>query len=276
MTNHEDGFFKGIRDTKLYYQKWTPDTAKGVLIIAHGINEHSGRYMNVVNAMVPEGYAVYAMDNRGHGKSEGRRYHVNRFTDYLEDLDLFEEMVRNENPNLPFHLLGHSLGSVIANHYLAGTDQIKFKSMVLSGTGSAPGPAAKPITILMAKIFSVILPKISIPSGLDPQFISHDPKVVEDYINDPLVGTKITPRLGGEFLVYTNKMIEGAKKIKIPTLMLNGSEDDAFLGWDELYAAFDLKDKDFKKYEGLRHEVYNEVEKEMVLNDLKDWINKFN
>ncbi len=272
---HEDGFFEGIGDTKLYYQKWLPDTIKGVVLIVHGLNEHSGRYMNVVNALIPEGYAVYIHDGRGQGKSEGRRSHVNRFSDYMDDLGIFDELVRKENPNLPFHLLGHSLGSMVTTHFLAGIDQSKFKSMILSGTGSAPGPAVKGIIIFIAKILSKILPKISIPSGLDPNFISFDPQVVKDYINDPLVETNVTPRLGNESMIYTISMVDNAKMIKVPTLMLNGSEDEAFSGWDELYAAFEVE-KDFKKYEGMRHEVYNEPEKEIALNDLKDWINKFN
>ena len=276
--NHEDGFFKGIKDTKLFYQKWSPDAPKGVVLVAHGYGEHSGRYMNVVDALLPEGYAVYALDHRGHGKSEGRRCHADRFTDLLDDLSIFEDIARKENPELPFHLIGHSMGSIIANHFMAGSDQSKFKSLVLSGTGAAPGPAITTVTRLMSKVFSAILPKISIPAGLDPQFISHDPKVVEDYINDPLVETKITPRLGNELMIYVSNMIESAERITVPTLMQIGSEDDAFSpeSWEGLYASFDLKDKDFKKYDGMRHEVYNEVEKEIVLNDLKDWLNKFN
>ena len=100
---HEDGFFEGIYNTKLYYQKWSPETPKGVILIAHGLGEHSGRYMNVVDALIPEGYAIYALDLRGHGKSEGRRVHVNRFSDYIEDFSIFDKLAREENPDLPFH-----------------------------------------------------------------------------------------------------------------------------------------------------------------------------
>lgn len=277
---HKEADFVGIYDTKIYYQVWSPDDAtKGVVLLVHGYGEHSGRYMNVVNTLVPEGYTVWALDHRGHGKSEGRRCHVNRFSDFYSDVKMIEDLARKEYPDLPFHLVGHSMGSIISNHYMATqADQSKYSSLTLSGTGAAPGPAINTVTQLMSKIFSVLLPKMSIPSGLDPQFISHDEKVVEDYINDPLVETKITPRLGNELMKHVSMMMDAAPKLSVPTLMQIGSEDDAFHpdSWDNLYNSIASKDKEFKKYEGYRHEVYNEVKKEVPLGDLKDWINKYN
>lgn len=277
---HKEADFAGIYDTKIYYQTWSPDDApKGVVLVIHGYGEHSGRYMNVVNTLVPEGYTVWALDHRGHGKSGGRRCHVNRFSDFYSDVKMIEDLARKEYPDLPFHLVGHSMGSIISNHYMATqADQSKYSSLTLSGTGAAPGPAINTVTQLMSKIFSVLLPKMSIPSGLDPQFISHDAKVVEDYITDPLVETKITPRLGNELMKHVSKMTDVAPNLSVPTLMQLGSEDDAFHpdSWDDLYNSIASKDKEFKKYEGYRHEVYNEVKKEVPLGDLKDWINKYN
>ena len=117
---------------------------------------------------------------------------------------------------------------------------------------------------------------MSIPSGLDPNFISYDKKVVEEYVNDPLVENKITTRLGNEIMVYLPKMILAASRLKIPTMMQIGSEDESFHpdSWDALFEAISVEDKVFKKYEGCRHEVYNEIKKEVPLGDLKDWINK--
>ncbi len=275
-----ENYFQGIRNTKLYYQSWIPDEdPKGVVIISHGYGEHSGRYMNVVNTLVPEGYAVFALDHRGHGKSEGKRCHVNRFTDYMEDLAIFEKIVREKYPDKPFHLVGHSMGSIIANHYMSKyADQNNYRSLTLSGTGAAPGPAINTVTRYMSKVLSVLLPGISIPSNLDPQFISHDEKVVEAYVNDPLVENKITPRLGNEMMNYVSNMIPAAKNVKVPVMMQLGSEDEAFHpnSWQNLFDSFTIEDKQFKIYDGFRHEVYNELEKEKALNDLKDWINSHN
>jgi len=277
MKNTENSF-NGINDTKIYYQTWTPDAPKGLVIITHGYGEHSGRYMNVVNTLVPEEYTIWALDHRGHGKSEGLRCYVNRFSDYIEDVAIFEKIVRDAHPDLPVHVIGHSMGSLIANHYVSSRKSQDYKSLTLSGTGAAPGPAINAATKLISKILSVLLPKLSIPSGLDPNFISYDTNVVADYINDPLVENKITTRLGSELMASLPTMIPAASKLKIPTMMQIGAEDESFHpdSWDALFEAIAVEDKEFKKYEGCRHEVYNEVKKEIPLGDLKDWINKHN
>ncbi len=272
---HKEGNFQGLKNTSIYYQNWASDESKAVVIIVHGFGEHSGRYGNVVDLLVPAGYSVWALDHRGHGKSEGKRNHVGRFTDYMEDLRLFEEIVRAENADLPTHIIGHSMGSIIVNNYMAKyADQTKFRSMVLSGTGAAPGPEISGGTILLSKIFSFILPKISIPSNLDPNFISHDQAVIDAYINDPLVlYDKITPRLGAELFKYLLMMKDAATMVDIPVLMQIGSEDASFHqdSWKPLFDSFKSTNKIFNIYDGYRHEVYNEVEKK-PLTDLKEWL----
>ncbi|MBT3226346.1 MAG: alpha/beta hydrolase [Deltaproteobacteria bacterium] len=277
MKNQEN-YFDGINETKIYYQTWTPDSPKGLILVIHGYGEHSGRYMNVVDTLVPDGYTVWALDNRGHGKSEGRRCHVNRFTDFLEDVQIFEKIARGAHPKLPVHVLGHSMGSLIANHYVSSREAQNYKSLTLSGTGAAPGPAINAILVLISNILSAIVPRLSLASGLDPNFISYDQKVVEAYVNDPLVENKITTRLGSEMMASLPKMIPAAAKLEIPTMMQIGSEDESFHpdSWDKLFAAIGVEDKVFKKYEGCRHEVYNEIKKEVPLGDLKEWLNKHN
>ncbi|MBT4088530.1 MAG: hypothetical protein HOE30_08570, partial [Deltaproteobacteria bacterium] len=153
-----------------------------------------------------------------------------------------------------------------------------YKSLTLSGTGAAPGPAINAILVLISNILSAIVPRLSLASGLDPNFISYDQKVVEAYVNDPLVENKITTRLGSEMMASLPKMIPAAAKLEIPTMMQIGSEDESFHpdSWDKLFAAIGVEDKVFKKYEGCRHEVYNEIKKEVPLGDLKEWLNKHN
>ncbi len=277
MENRESQF-DGINDTKIYYQTWTPESPKGLVIIIHGYGEHSGRYMNVVNTLVPEDYTVWALDHRGHGKSGGKRCHVNRFTDFIEDAAIFEAIARETHPELPVHIIGHSMGSIIANHYVSSRAEQNYRSLTLSGTGAATGPAISGVTKAISKILSAILPGLSIPSGLDPAFISFDEAVVEAYINDPLVENKITTRLANELMSYLPMMIPAVSKLQTPTMMQIGSEDESFHpdSWQALYEAIGLEDKLFKLYEGYRHEVYNEIKKEVPLNDLKEWINGHN
>ncbi|MFH2128990.1 MAG: lysophospholipase [bacterium] len=275
---NQESTFEGINQTTIFYQTWTPDDPKGLVMIIHGYGEHSGRYMNVVNTLVPEGYTIWALDHRGHGKSAGRRCHVNRFSDYMEDVAIFEKIARDTHPELPVHIIGHSMGSLIANHYVASRTKQNYRSLTLSGTGAATGPAIKGATKLISSLLSVVFPTLSIPSGLDPNFISYDKKVVEAYINDPLVENKITTRLGHELMASLPGMIPAAARLKTPTMMQIGSEDESFHpdSWDTLFEAIAVEDKVFRKYEGCRHEVYNEIKKELPLNDLKDWINRHN
>ncbi len=278
-TKHQTGNFESKDGTKLFYQAWIPENPKGTIIVVHGILEHSDRYQNVVNTLVPEGYAVWAFDHRGHGRSEGKRAYINRFEDFLMDLEEFERIVKNAHPDLGIHLLGHSMGSLIVAHYVASLEtQEKIKSLVLSGTGAAPGPDITWFIKNVSKLLSVILPRIHLPAGTDPNFISNDPEVVKAYVEDPMIEMKVTPRIAAEVMKASTEIMKIAPNITIPTLMQIGSEDRAFhpKTWEPLFNAIGSSDKEFKLYEGFKHEVYNELKKEIALEDLKNWINGHN
>ncbi len=112
---HSEDFILANDGTKLYYQIWKPDTApKAIIQIVHGIAEHTSRYLNVVNALVPAGFGIYGKDHRGHGKSEGTRGFINRFNDYIEDEHTFTKFIQEQESGIPIFLLGHSLGSIIS------------------------------------------------------------------------------------------------------------------------------------------------------------------
>lgn len=116
---HQDGYLKGVRDSNIYYQYWLPEeTPKALLIVVHGLAEHSGRYMNVVNRFVASGYAVYGIDHIGHGKSDGKRVYVKRFQDYINTLRIYIETIHDWQPGIPLFLIGHSMGGLIGAAYL--------------------------------------------------------------------------------------------------------------------------------------------------------------
>ncbi|MFQ5454560.1 MAG: alpha/beta hydrolase [Candidatus Zixiibacteriota bacterium] len=274
---HHEGNFEGFDQTKLYYQAWKNEIEdKGTVIISHGFGEHSGRHSNLAVQLVTAGFSVYALDHRGHGNSGGKQNYVKRFTDYLSDLELFTKLVREKEPTGSYHLYGHSMGSIIANNYLGlYQDQKYFRSSVLTGTGSAPGPAIGKGVQVVSKIIGKILPSLSVASGLDPEFISHDPDVVKAYIDDPLVHyKKITARLASELLAYTKNMNKAAQNVKVPTMIAVGSEDEAFhpKSWPILLENLGTDDKELKVYENMRHEICNEVEKEKPIQDIVSWI----
>ena len=170
------------------------------------------------------------------------------------------------------------MGSLIANHYVASRQKQDYRSLTLSGTGAAPGPAIPGAVILLARLLSAIAPKLSLPSGVDPTFISHDRQVVDAYINDPLVENKVTARLACEMMRSLPGMITAAQRRTVPTMRQVGDEDESCTpdSWDRRFSAIAVDDKVFKKYPGCRHEVYNEIKNEAPLADLKDWINQHN
>lgn len=271
---HNEGFFKGIRDTKIYYQGWQPEgDVLAVLLVVHGMGEHSGRYMNVVNHFVPLGYAVYALDHIGHGKSEGERELVDRFDDFTETLETFYQMVAGWQVGKPMFLLGHSMGGAIAAYYLLD-HQEDFSGAVISAPAVKAGEGISPLTITMSKILSRIAPKMGV-LALDANSISRDPEVVKAYADDPLVFHGKTPaRLGAELLSAMFRISEKAGKIDIPMIIVQGADDLLVepSGAQMLYDRISSENKSIKVYEGLYHEVFNEPDREVVLKDVADWL----
>ena len=149
MMNHTEGMLHDKNNACIYHQAWLPDgAAKAVLLVVHGLGEHSGRYMNVVNHFVPLGYAVYALDHIGHGKSEGIREYVERFEDYTDTLTLFYNQVQGWQPGKPIFLLGHSMGGLISRYYIdrlmgdEGVGQLIMLGSPMAGSDCAKLPAA--------------------------------------------------------------------------------------------------------------------------------------
>jgi len=273
--NTLSGTFTTRDGTTLYWKAWLPDgTPKAVIHLIHGYAEHIERYGNVVNELVPAGYAVFGNDHRGHGRSQGRRGHVKSFQDFIEDeRQFYTQVIRKELPDTPYFVLGHSMGSLIAMNYVEQNPD-ELKGLVLSATGSQPGTDIPKILITLTKILSKILPAIHVKSPLPPEFVSRDPDVVKAYVDDPLVYNVITPRLAHEMNRYVVLGAEKAFMIKTPVLIQLGSQDTAFSGQKELYEKIGAKDKSFKLYEGLKHEVYNELpaDRTKVLADLRTWL----
>ena len=271
---YQEGYLKGVRDTDIYYQYWLPEgEPKAILLVVHGLAEHSGRYMNVVNFLVPSGYAVYGIDHIGHGKSDGKRVYVKRFQDYTKTLMNYFDMIREWQPEKPIFLIGHSMGGLISAAYLL-EHQDELSGAVLSGPGIKVPDNISQAIIFVGKILSIITPKAGLIQ-LDAEGVSRDPAVVDAYVNDPLVYTgKITARLGAELLKAMQYVTDQAPKIRLPIMTVQGSDDKLVdpSGAQLLYDLVSSKDKTIKIYNGFYHEVFNEPEHEQVLNDVKTWI----
>jgi acylglycerol lipase len=272
--DHQEGFFNGVRDAKTYYQAWLPagDTS-AVLVIAHGLGEHSGRYMNVVNHFVPLGYAVYGFDLYGHGKSEGVRVYVESFEDYTETLKLFIDQVADWQSDKSLFLVGHSMGGLIGTIYM-----LDYPDDVAGAVISAPSVKVpdniSPMTLKISRLLSKVTPRFGV-TALDPNSISKDRQVVEDYINDPLVyNGKITARLGTEMLKPMQRVESEAGTIRLPVLIVQGGADTMVdpAGARMLYDSISSTEKTLKVFDDLFHEVFNEPEHPSVLAFTEGWL----
>jgi len=271
---HQEGFFKGIRDTRIYYQTWLPEgDPKGILLVVHGLAEHCGRYMNLVNHFVPLGYAVYGMDHVGHGKSDGVRVHVQRFEDFTDTLRTFFDMAKQRHPETPIFMVGHSLGGLIAAVYLVEHPS-GLTGAILSGPSVKIPDNTSWATIFVGKMFSVLIPKLGV-IRLEAAGVSRDPAVVEAYVNDPLVHRgKITARLAAEIVRAMKRVSAEGSGISLPILILQGGQDRLVdpSGAQMLYETIGSKDKIIKIYDSLYHEVFNEPEHDQVLSYVEGWL----
>jgi acylglycerol lipase len=276
--HHEESRLRTNRGYELYYQVWKPEMqCKAILQIAHGYAGHSGRYMNIVNKLVPEGYVVYANDHYGHGKSDGDRGYVPNFQYFIDDEHEINHMIREkEDGELPLFMLGHSMGAIIAGIYTI-EHQETLKGFVLSGCG-ARYPDIGFIQKFGISLLNKINPKKLIKVKVIADNLSHDPEVLKEYREDPLVfADQITPSIASGFISGLNRIKNEGGAVTIPLLIQKGSEDPLLSDAERLANYFgNIEDKTLKIYDGLLHEVYNEVEEKRnhVLEDLLDWLNR--
>jgi alpha-beta hydrolase superfamily lysophospholipase len=255
---HREGTFKGYQAFNIYYQCWLPKAkAKAVLLVAHGFAEHSGRYGNLVNHFVPRGYRIYALDHRGHGRSDGERVQVEHFTDYIEDLKAFFDIVRAENPNDKVFLIGHSMGAAISLAYTVRY-QHELAGLITSGGGLArpgdPPPLPRPVN-----------------QPLDTAFLSRDPAVIEAYENDPLVYRGPIPQRSA-IATTRSKLPQQVPQIRLPVLIMAGAGGPDGARSQVLYEYIGSEDRTLKTYGGLLHEIFNEPEHPQVMADMEAWL----
>ena len=271
---HTEGKFTGRNNLNLYYQSWLPDVKPiAALLVIHGLAEHSGRYLNVVNYFVPKGYAVYAFDLRGHGKSDGKRGYVERFSYYLDDLKTFYDKVNQEQKNTKIFIVGHSIGGTIAAAY-AIEHQSELNALILSAAVLKAGTSITRLTILMVKVLSFLMPKMGV-STIDASTISRDKAVVEAYVNDPLVYRgKISARLGAELLNSIERLSSKISELSLPILIMHAPADRLSdpASSKMLFEGVSSKDKTLKLYEGFYHEIFNDPERQQVFLDMENWL----
>jgi len=271
---HREGQFTTPGGSNIYTQAWLPDGApQAIILIVHGLGEHSGRYGNYVDYFVPRGYALYIFDTRGHGRSSGTRGHIDHFDQYVEDLDRRAAEARSDWPGTPLFVLGHSLGSLIALSY-ARQYPDRLTGLIVSGTALQDALQMPAWKRDLAKVLSRVIPALKMNNGIALSGLSHDPAIAAAFKSDPLTHQWGTPRLAAEAEVTRVQIMRGAATWRVPTLMLHGEADPICLteGAQQFAAQTPPGLVEYHEYAGLYHEIHNEAEKEQVFRDIETWL----
>ena len=258
---------------KLHVTHWLPEgRPRAIVLLAHGYAEHAGRYAHVAKRLTDAGYAIYAVAHWGTGASDGEGGYVPRFSAFLDGMAELLTLVEINHGDTPRLLLGHSMGGLIATLFLVER-QRAFVAAALSGPAILPAEPPSRVTVWLSRFLSRFFPRLGVLS-LDANGVSRDPAVVEAYRADPLVYEgKIGARLGKEFMDAMAVARADAPKIRLPILIQHGEADrlTAPAGSRYLFDNVASKDKRLEIYPGLFHEIYNEPEQDVVLDDLVGW-----
>lgn len=270
---HSQATFDGMDKLKLFYQIWRPDVeSKAILAIIHGIGEHSGRYMNIINHLLPLGITVYSFDHRGHGKSPGKRGYILKWEEFREDVKCFLQLIKNQEGKSPIFLMGHSLGGLIVLNYALHHPQ-EVKAIIVSGATLAQ-PGISPILLFLSRVLSKIWPSFTVNTNLDVNALSRDPEVVKAYQEDPLVHSKACARLGTEFTAAMKWTLSHAAEFSLPLMIVHGGSDQIVPpdGSRKFFEQMVINDKEIHIYREGFHEPHNDIDKINVLKDIEQWI----
>jgi len=260
----------------LYLRRWETEGVphKWTFLVVHGLGEHSGRYQHLAAWFTPRGATVYAMDQRGHGRSGGQRGHAPSLKALLDDIDIAVMRARTESGG-PLVLIGHSFGGLLAIAYALDHPDHIDKAVV-----SAPALVARVRVPAWKRALAGVLPKIapkaSFANEIDPNVLSHDPATGPAYSSDPLVHNQITAGMYADTIARGEEFIRRAPELRVPFLLLHGQEDQIVdpAGSQRFFARASAPDQAFRLYPGFYHEIFNEVEQERVFQDIESWLTR--
>ena len=272
-TAHTQGQLDGVGKTKLFWQSWEPTKARkrGVLVVMHGLKDHSSRYAEFAHELNEAGYAVYAFDLPGHGYSAGDRVGLQSFDDYVLDFDMFLFRVQLTE-DVPVFVFGHSMGGAIVTLHSIMM-QPKVSGMILSGAALEPGVSNTTMGFTDATAW--LLPDFDV-FNLDIDQFSRDPAVVAAARKDPLVyQSSATAHMASELVGAIRCIDATMENVKVPLLILHGKADLVTppSGSKLLYARASSTDKTLTLYGNMVHDLLHEPEKATVTGDIVAWLN---
>lgn len=273
-TTRSERSFDGVNGVRIVYDVWTPDgEPRGVVVLCHGFGEHARRYDHVAQRFGEAGLITYALDLRGHGRSGGKRVYLRNIGEYTTDFRTLVGIATRDHPSLNRVVLGHSMGGGIVFAY--GVEHLdEYSAMVLSGPAVYAHDMVSSPMIVLAKVVGAILPGLPVEQ-LETEAVSRDPEVVAAYMADPLVHHGKVPAGVAKALIKVGEtMPQRAAKLTAPLLVVHGEQDKliAVEGSRRLLECVASTDAHLKVYPELYHEVFNEPERALVLDDVTAWI----
>jgi acylglycerol lipase len=267
-----EGTFQSVGGLNIFFRSWRPTgRPRGVVLVVPGFNSHSGYYEWVAAQLVASGLAVYALDLRGRGKSDGERFYVAQFADYVADVAMFVTLAKSREPGLPVYLLGHSAGGVVACVYTI-EHQAELAGLICeSFAHQVPAPD---FALAVLKGLSHVAPHAHVLRLKNEDF-SRDPQVVEAMNSDPLIAHETQPTLTVAAMVRADERLKKEfPRITLPVLILHGTLDKATKpsGSQLFYDRAGSTDKTLKLYDGHFHDLLNDLDKNVVMADIKSWI----
>ncbi len=273
--DYQERFFNARDGIRLFFRRWFVAGPRGLVALVHGFAEHCGRYDEVASVLNRAGWSVAAMDYRGHGQSGGRRAHIDRFDEYLDDVHAFLDEIRRDGFEERPVLLGHSQGGLIAARF-AELFQERISRLVLSSPFFGLAMKVSAPKAWLGKVVSRWLPTFSMPTGVDPAWLSHDSKVVDAYTADPLISHHATTRWFTEVTRAQDNTFGDAGRLQAPLLVLQAGDDklSSVEATRRFFEAAGSTDKHIELYRDYYHEIFNEVGRDKVFGDLTAWLEK--
>lgn len=263
---------EGSSGLKIFVRSWRPDQgARGVVAIVPGFKSHSGYYSWVAEQLVAGGLAVYAVDLRGRGRSDGERYYLDRFADYVSDVERLVALAKSREPGLPVFMLGHSAGGVVSCGYIL-EHQVELAGFICESFAfRVPAPD---FALAVLKGLSHVAPHAHV-AKLKTDDFSRDPAVIQAMKDDTLIANEVQPtKTMAEMIRADERLEKSFHLITLPVFIMHGTLDKVTRpsGSQTFYDEAGSTDKTLKMYEGHVHDLLNDVDKEVVMSDIRRWI----
>lgn len=264
--------FEGKDGIPIFLRSWKPEAApRAVVVICHGVNSHGGQYFWAAEQLIASGYAVFALDLRGRGRSGGERFYVDDVADYVADLADTIAIAKARHPGLKLFVLGHSAGGVTACTYVLDNQHEVDGFICESFAFQVPAPG---FALAAIKGLSHIAPKLGVLTLKNADF-SRDPAWVATLESDPLTKDEVQPAATVAALVRADeRMRVEFPTIRIPLLVMHGTADKATVchGSEFFYDTAGSPDKTLKLYEGHFHDLLADYGKDTVMSDITAWL----